>query len=253
MDNSRLAEFIASFGSLNSYGSTVAQTKKALDSGDLRVLNKPSDMGIFKDALSGIKAIQKAGFSVDGIINVNKSFNHSAEEDPDLPGHLRNTMYNTDDNISVLVDQQGNDYYIPPEVVTKQDLQLIVDQFNSSDQSKLDALRVFADLSRLQPFQDGNKRTALIAANAALDTWKDEDYLLLPLNDLDRADFTINLMRYYKAQDSNREKSLLKYMDSLLPSSNLGFSHNVDLSKTDIDKLKTTRVKPLFRKKGREI
>lgn len=64
-DNTALAQFIASFGSLNGYGSTVAQTKKALDTGNTNALEQDNeDVPIFKDALAGIKAVKKDGFTV---------------------------------------------------------------------------------------------------------------------------------------------------------------------------------------------
>lgn len=74
--------------------------------------------------------MKQHGFSVDGIIAINTSFVNSEKEDPAWPGHLRNGYYNED------------------------------------DRGQRDGWRVFADLAKLQPFQDGNKRTALIAANA---------------------------------------------------------------------------------------
>ena len=64
----KLARFIASLGSLNEYGSTIAQTKKALETENLTYLSSQTDQVIFQDALKGIKAIQKTGFNVDGII-----------------------------------------------------------------------------------------------------------------------------------------------------------------------------------------
>ena len=69
----KLARFIASLGSLNEYGSTIAQTKKALETENLTYLSSQTDQVIFQDALKGIKAIQKIGFNVAGIIADRKS------------------------------------------------------------------------------------------------------------------------------------------------------------------------------------
>ena len=41
--------------------------------------------------------------------------------------------------------------------------------------------------------------------------------LVLPFNDLDRVEFTINLMRYYIAADSEEENKAFKKMISTLP------------------------------------
>ncbi len=219
VDNTALAKFITSLGSLNGYGSTVLQTKKALDEGSTKPLRQNvDDIAIFQDSLKGIDAIKKIGFSADGIIAINKAFNSDSDEQPNMPGHLRNAYYNDDDRIAITIDEHARESYFPPEVVTKNNLDEIVDRYNDSDKSERAAWRVFADLSKLQPFQDGNKRTALIAANAAYGTLENGNYLTLPFNDLDRVDFVVGLMRYYNAKDPQAEEAAFKRMMSVLPS-----------------------------------
>ena len=88
-NNLDLANFIVSFGSMNDYSSTVLQTKRALDLNDLsKLAHQTHDGDILKDALDGIEAAKKYGFTRKGIIEINKSFTHSEEEDPTIPGHL---------------------------------------------------------------------------------------------------------------------------------------------------------------------
>lgn len=219
MDNTALARFITSLGSLNSYGSTVYQTKLALDQKSTKPLRQDNaDVAIFTDALKGIRAIQKIGFSTDGIIAVNRQFDSPSDEEPNMPGHLRNAYYNDDDRTAILVSTKGSDAYFPPDVVTRADLDNIVDRYQASPHHESDAWRVFAELAKLQPFQDGNKRTALIAANAAYGTLQTGEYLILPANDLDRAEFTLMLMRYYNAKNNGEEKDAFQRMLALLPS-----------------------------------
>lgn len=216
IDNLNLAKFIVSFGSMNDYSSTVLQTKRALDLHDMAALNNQHhDADILKDALDGIETAKKYGFTRDCIIEINKSFIHSEEEDPKWPGHLRSaSSYNPDDAIIIVTDPKGTtkDAYFAPETVYPEDLDEIVDEFNNSKKTTKDAWRVFAKISKLQPFQDGNKRTALIAANAALNTWEDENYLTLPFDNIDHADFIVNLMRFYKATDEIQENKALDRM-----------------------------------------
>ena len=134
VDNSALASFIASYGSLNGYGSTVLQTKKALDTHTSKHLPN-HDRELFNDAVDGIKAAQKHGFSADGIIAINRSFTHSETEDPPWPGHLRTEKYNNpDDEIVIVTDPRGTatNAYWPPKTITARDLDKIVDTFNSS-------------------------------------------------------------------------------------------------------------------------
>lgn len=218
MDNTALAKFITSLGSLNNYGSTVLQTKKALDQKSTKPLRQNADdIAIFTDALKGIEAIKKNGFSTEGIIEINKQFDSPSEEQPTMPGHLRNAFYNSDDQIAIILDRHSNEAYFPPEVISRQDLDQIVDEFDRSDKKETDAWKVFVKLSKLQPFQDGNKRTALIAANGALNTFETGDYLTLPFNDLDRVDFTTSLMRYYRANTVDEEQLAFNRLLGTLP------------------------------------
>lgn len=218
--NIALARFITSFGSMNNYRSSVLQTKNALD--DLKKSSLPkSDEAILLDAIDGIAAIKKHGFNSDGIIAVNKAFSHSKDEDPKWPGHLRTSMFgNPEDAIVVTTDPHGTTegaYYAPSDV-HQSDLDEIVDEFNNSAKTIKDGWRVFAKISKLQPFQDGNKRTGLIAANAAMSTWKQENYLVLPFNGIDHAEFMINLMRFYQAKTKQEEEKYLDKMIAVLPS-----------------------------------
>lgn len=171
------------------------------------------DVAIFEDILKGIAAVKEKGFSVDGIIAINSAFDSPSDEQPNWPGHLRNAYYNEDDRIGITIDQSAKETYFPPEIVRRDDLQKIVDNYKESPKKEKDAWKIFADLSKLQPFQDGNKRTALIAANAAYGTFEKENYLVLPFNDLDRGEFTISLMRYYDAKiQLMRQSTWIKWL-----------------------------------------
>lgn len=248
MDNTALARFITSLGSLNGYGSTLAQTKKALDLRSSQPLNQHGeDVAIFEDTLKGIAAVKEKGFSVDGIIAINSAFDSPSDEQPNWPGHLRNAYYNEDDRIGITIDQSAKETYFPPEIVRRDDLQKIVDNYKESPKKEKDAWKVFADLSKLQPFQDGNKRTALIAANAAYGTFERENYLVLPFNDLDRGEFTISLMRYYDAKNPTDEAKYLDKMVDLLPSDRERELHRPIISDGSQGKTRVARVKPQFR------
>lgn len=68
----------------------------------------------------------------------------------------------------------------------------------------------------MQPFQDGNKRTALIAANAAFNTFDNDNYLTLPFNNIDHAQFMVDLMRFYTADSPEKEEKVLDRMMGVL-------------------------------------
>lgn len=251
-ENLDLANFIVSFGSMNDYSSTVLQTKRALDLNDLsKLVHQHHDGAILKDALDGIAAAKKFEFTRQGIIEINKAFTHSEEEDPSIPGRLRHVSYNPDDAIVIITDPKGTakGAYFAPENVYPEDLDEIIEQYNSSKQTTKDAWRVFASLSKLQPFQDGNKRTALIAANSARDTWETRDYLTLPFDNIDHAEFMISLMRFYRADTREQEDKALDRMIETLPSKNevtYHLSNEISQKDIDINDLKTKRIKSFY-------
>lgn len=251
MNNTALARFISSLGSLNGYGSTVYQTKQALDDKSTKPLRQnKDDIAIFNDSLKGIDAIKNVGFSTDGIIAINKEFDSPSDEQPDMPGHLRNSYYNPDDRTAILISNNSNDAYFPPEVVSRNDLDNIVTDFNHSKKTEKDAWKVFANISKLQPFQDGNKRTALIAANSAYGSLDNENYLILPINDLDRAEFTLMLMRYYKTNDEKNQNKFFERMMSLLPNESDRIQElEKPITKEDTSKLATRKIKHEIRSK----
>jgi len=252
MDNTAKARFLISLGSLNGYSSTVAQTQRALERDSSHLLNQSGDdVAIFEDTLRGIDAIKQIGFSVDGIIAVNAQFNTPSDEQPIWPGHLRNAHDNEDDRISLTLDSQTREAYFPPDQITREDLQAVVDKFEKSAQKEVDAWKVFADLSKLQPFQDGNKRTALIAANAAYGALETEDYLVLPFGDLDRAEFMILLMRYYITDNSSDSQTYFDRMMHLLPMNRKAELRRPIKSDTQ-GKTSATHVKPQFRSPKRD-
>lgn len=266
MDNKELAYFITAFGSLNDYGSTLVATKQALDHHDLKLLDGPnSDQGIFADALAGIEAIQKLGPTVDGIIAVNAAFTNAPGEDPGWPGHLRNGYYNEDDRISIIIDYRIDERgrkmpnpYFPPDQVTRGMLQAVIEEYQNSSpeelKSTLAGWRVFARLAKMQPFQDGNKRTALIVANSITGALTTQKYLVPPINDLDNTEFTINLMRYYQAERPDQEEIFVKRLVALAPDSEQrqqAWQEEKNRQNNKID-LATRKIKPLFRNRKRK-
>ncbi|MFD1431005.1 Fic family protein [Lacticaseibacillus mingshuiensis] len=117
-----------------------------------------------------MQVINEQGLSIDGIVATNTSFDSPSEEEPKRTGHLRNADDDPEDNTEICFSSKSGQAYFPLRVVTRKDLAVIVSCFERSEKTECDAWRVFAELTKLQPFQDGNKRTALIAANAAAGT-----------------------------------------------------------------------------------
>ena len=74
-----------------------------------------------------------------------------------------------------------------------------------------DAVRLFAGLAKMQPFGDGNKRTALLAGNGLLIAHGDRHPLTVPTSDKDRTWFNRELAAYYLNSDQTIIRHLAKW------------------------------------------
>lgn len=243
MDNKKLAQFIVSLGRFNHYGSTVAQTKEALDSGSVEPLrNDNDDRVLFEDTIRAIETIKEMPFGRDSIITINAQFVGESDEQPHHPGHLRDGIYDpAQDCIHVDLwpgDDGGTISYYPPVVVDDEDIDQIVDIWNASSKNDLDAWAMFARLAKLQPFQDGNKRTALIAANHALGAFQSQNYLMPPTGRL-YIRFMDGLLGFYGVGlpgASKSEKEALKEFLQIAPVRKIPlnkFEQRLDQAKDD--------------------
>jgi len=212
MDNGRLAEFIAGLGRFNDYGSTVAQTKKAIDTKCTSHLNQENDdVVIFSDCLKAINKVLDLEFDINSIILVNSQFDGDSDEQPKNPGRLRDGLkYPHTDKIMVKLwpGDDGIVIHEPPLQIDKSDLQKIVDEWAKSEKTKAEAWQLFARLACLQPFQDGNKRTALISANHALGTLITQDYILPPTGRHFNRFMTDLLEYYFYSNEPNADNAL---------------------------------------------
>ena len=74
-----------------------------------------------------------------------------------------------------------------------------------------DAVRLFVGLAKMQPFGDGNKRTALLAGNGLLIGHGDRYLLTVPSSDKDRTWFNRELAAYYLNNDQTIIRNLAKW------------------------------------------
>lgn len=186
MNIEKLAEFITNLGKFNDYGSTISQTKAALEQKSLEPLRDDNDdRVIFEDTLRAINFVQNMPFDVKSIISINSQFTGDSKEQPNDPGRLRDIMVDPiRDRIHVDLWPAKNGgvvSYFPQVQIDEEDLEKIVTVWEKSAKTKSDAWTVFAKIAKLQPFQDGNKRTALIAANHAIGALNSQDYLMPPV------------------------------------------------------------------------
>lgn len=186
MNQSKLAQLIYSVASYDGYNTSVLQTQKNLSSSKKdRKFSNPSDEYIFDDLVKAIEYASKQDkVTVDVLKQINGQMNSKKEGQPENPGILR-------ENVEI---HAGD--YVPPRTVRESTVQKVIDTVQ--EPTIANAWELYARLAKLQPFDDGNKRTALIAANLFIGSLngKTEDYLIIP-TDFRRSQFDANLVYYY--------------------------------------------------------
>jgi len=88
--------------------------------------------------------------------------------------------------------------------LSKADLQQIIDLSIGGLEPKPAAMNLFVQLAKAQPFSDGNKRTALFAANGHLIKHNVGELLTVPVSDTDSSvasKFNEALARFYVYDD----------------------------------------------------
>lgn len=99
-----------------------------------------------------------------------------------------------------------------PDALTDTGLQTLLNNATSSDSVQENALDLFVDLAKAQPFEDGNKRTAIFVANSLLIGSGANILLTIPVDDNDpRIAETFNdlLARAYIYREHDAVKDLL--------------------------------------------
>lgn len=189
MDNQKLAALIVGVAQYDGYNTSLLQTAKNLASRpENREFTSQNDRIIFEDLLRAINyASEQTELTVEVFKAINAQMNSKAIGQPEQPGVLRQNL-----EISV-----GD--YLPPVTVTEKMVQGLL---AVPDRTLESAWELYARLAKLQAFDDGNKRTALISANLHIGSLngKSETYLTIP-TDYRRARFDANLIDFYMADD----------------------------------------------------
>lgn len=189
MDNAKLAKVIYSIAQYEGYNTSELQTQKnlATDNPAERKFAQEKDEYIFDDLVKAMKyASAQPQLSVEMIKGINKQMDSKNPGQPEEPGELRV-------NKSIHVGD-----YFPRKTVTQSMVQKIIDSID--DRSIASGWSFYAKLAKLQPFDNGNKRTAMIAANyltGAL-TGQSDNYLWPPV-DYQATMFNALLTYYYMA------------------------------------------------------
>ena len=190
MNTKKMAEIIYSVAQYDGYNTSVLQTQKNLNRNKNEwEFSSEKDRIIFEDLVRAIHyAGQQKELSVEVFKGINAQMHSKMEGQPEEPGKLR-------ENVEIYVGD-----YIPPRTVTPAMVEREINAVYSRDIAG--AWELYARLAKLQAFDNGNKRTALISANLYLGalTKETDEYLAIP-TDFRRARFDTNLLEYYMADD----------------------------------------------------
>jgi hypothetical protein len=166
------------------------QTEKNLSSKpENQVFSQEKDRYVFQDLVKAIDyASKQSEVTVEVFQGNNAQMDSKLDGQPVHPGVLR-------ENVPINVGD-----YVPTETVTKDMVQAELDEIETH--SIKDSWEMYARLAKLQAFDNGNKRTSLIAANINSGAFHDGDDKALTIpTDYRRAQFDANLINYYMADD----------------------------------------------------
>ncbi|KAB1643535.1 Fic family protein [Gulosibacter chungangensis] len=135
-------------------------TEIYLSTGDTTAIDSRHDLALLQDLKELAEVvIEHAPKPVDAnfVIKLNSTMTRSASLDP---GVLRSS----DDHIGVSTDFGRHE----PQAVTLEHLNDLVRSATSGHDAVRNAATLFLTIAKAQPFKDGNKRSAIFAANAVL-------------------------------------------------------------------------------------
>jgi len=178
-----------------------------LSTGSTEGISSKADLHLLKDLKAlAIHAIAHAHepMGAEFLIGLNSEITESG---PLHPGQLR-----TDQQHIGVNTRYGRH---APAALTRERLQRLVESSlaKGGDDPAEQALTLFADVARAQPFEDGNKRTGLFAANALLIGSGTGRLLTIPYDEQDPSaagSFNDLLARYYVLGDEDGVKGLLR-------------------------------------------
>ena len=180
-------------------------TENFLRSGSLDGVASRADLALLEDLRDAAQfVIDHAGQKIDSrfVRAVNATITRSGALHP---GQLR-----THEQSIGVTTRYGRH---TPDALTEDELQGLLDNATRSDDAQENALDLFVGLAKAQPFEDGNKRTAVFVANALLIGAGAGVLLTIPVDDDDpklAASFNDLLARAYIHDEHDDVKDLLR-------------------------------------------
>ncbi len=232
-----LAQLIFSLAQYEGYNTSLIQTRKNLSSRpESREFTTKNDQVIFDDLLKAITyAATQTSLDIDVFKRINASMDSKQEGQPEHPGVLRK-------GVPIVV---GN--YVPYDTVTEERVSRMIASVKTND--RVGGWQMYAKLAKLQAFDNGNKRTALISANLFIGALANEEIspLLIPV-DYQKLRFDANLFDYYLADDwddhyMDEADALKQFTDFALTSETRAINNKFELRLNEAEE-ETKKIKP---------
>ena len=198
LSTKQLAGLLYSMGrTFDGLQSTFMATEEFLRTGNPHVVNSMADYNLLLDLRQSAEYTlhydyASRPFDLEFVKGINAQLTRTAAMEP---GKLR------DEHFPVMVNTPLGRY--EPPVPDPADITALVEGAirEKEDDDLTRAAGLFAGLARMQPFGDGNKRTALLAANGLLIAAGNRQPLTVPTSDRDRTWFNRELAAYYLSED----------------------------------------------------
>jgi hypothetical protein len=191
LDVADLAGVVYSSGKVfDGLRTSLLDTENFLRSGSLDGITSRADLALLQDLRDVAQYVldnRDAPISNTYVREVNAQITRSG---PLHPGHYRTVAQ----QIGVNTPYGRHE----PAPVKDGDLMLFIDKAMARDDPREQALELFVQLAKAQPFEDGNKRTALFVANSVLIRTSAPEVLSIPVdeNSTDNTDSTSSAARF---------------------------------------------------------
>lgn len=209
LSTKQLAGLLYSMGrTFDGLQSTFMATEEFLRTGNPQVVNSKADYNLLLDLRQAADYTLHYDYAREPIdLAYVKSINAQLTRTAAMePGKLR------DERTPVMVSTTLGRYEPPvPDSATIASLIKSTVGGATGEDILEDAVRLFAGLAKMQPFGDGNKRTALLAGNGLLIAHGDRHPLTVPISDKDRTWFNRELAAYYLNSDQTIIRHLAKW------------------------------------------
>lgn len=192
MNEFQIEKLLYSMGkTFNGLSATRLSTNEFLRTNNPEALDKKSDLLLLRDLQDATRYMlalpTNATFDHLTLANINKQMTRTAAM---LPGHFR-----TKQSISVWL-MDGSEYV--PAVPKVKKIDHLMHKIDAQKMPQRAASQLFVELAKIQPFGDGNKRTAALASNFLLRRHNIDDIFTVPTSPDEVKTFNILLSKFYR-------------------------------------------------------